>query len=52
MRGSADNLGRFHNPVLAQPEGAAAYVEREWSEARVKERYDWIFSYNVDTAAI
>lgn len=52
VRGSADNLGRFHNPVLAQPEGAAAYVEREWSEARVKERYDWIFSYNVDTAAI
>ncbi len=47
--GSADNAKRFHNPALAEPAGAAAYVEREWSEERVRARYDWLFRYQVDT---
>ena len=24
----------------------------EWSEARVKERYNWLFEYNVDTVEV
>jgi salicylate hydroxylase len=45
---STENGRRFHNPALASPDGAAAYVDREWAEPKVKERYDWLFRYNVD----
>lgn len=48
VQGSAANTKRFHNPALASAEGAVAYVEREWNEARVRERYHWLFDYKVD----
>ena len=46
VRGSAANLGRFHNPALADPVQAAAYVEREWQPDKVRQRYDWLFEYD------
>jgi salicylate hydroxylase len=52
VEGSAANAKRFHNPELAHAEGAKAYVSREWNEARVKERYEWLFTYDVTTVAI
>ncbi len=52
VRGSAANATRFHNPQLAHAEGAAAYVDREWSEERVKERYNWLFEYDVDAVEV
>lgn len=52
VRGSADNLGRFHNRALATEGAAQAYVEKEWATDRVNERYDWVFSYNVDAVAV
>jgi len=52
VRGSAENARRFHNPALAHAEGAEDYVEREWNEARVRERYEWLFMYDVDAASI
>lgn len=48
VQGSAANTKRFHNPALASAEGAVAYVNREWNEARVRERYHWLFDYKVD----
>jgi len=48
VQGSAANTKRFHNPALASVEGAVAYVDREWNEARVRERYHWLFDYQVD----
>lgn len=52
VRGSAENLKRFHNPLLATPGAAEAYVDKEWAPDRVNERYDWVFSYNVDEVAV
>lgn len=47
VQGAADNTKRFHNPELASVEGASAYVDREWSEERVRQRYEWLFTYDV-----
>lgn len=52
VEGSAANTQRFHNPALAHAQGAAEYVEREWHEARVKERYEWLFQYDIDAVVL
>lgn len=49
---STENGRRFHNPALASADGAAAYVDREWAETKVRERYDWLFRYNVDEVPV
>ena len=43
---SAENAKRFHNPALADAEGANDYVSREWQPERVRERYNWLFEYD------
>jgi salicylate hydroxylase len=50
--GANDNAVRFHNPALATEAGATAYVDREWSREAIIRRYEWIFTYNVETAEI
>ncbi|WGS50743.1 FAD-dependent monooxygenase [Paraburkholderia sp. D15] len=52
VRGSADNAARFHNPALANAEGAANYVATEWNESRVRERYEWMFEYDAETVEL
>lgn len=43
---SAENARRFHNPALASPEGAHAYIDAEWAADKVRARYDWLFEYD------
>jgi salicylate hydroxylase len=52
VRGANEMAKRFHNPALADAAGARAYVNAEWSEARVKQRYDWIFEYDATRVAV
>jgi salicylate hydroxylase len=52
VRGATANTGRFHSAELATEEGAEAYLQREWSEEPIADRYDWLYTYDVQTAAI
>src|SRR5258708_7132901 len=44
--GSAENAKRFHNQTLSDRAAAEAYIDREWNENRVKERYERLFRYD------
>lgn len=52
VRAANDNASRFHNPALGDAAGAARYVGTEWQEAKVKQRYDWVFEYDPVRVAI
>ncbi|PPQ36174.1 FAD-dependent monooxygenase [Rhodopila globiformis] len=52
VRGSADNAKRFHNPALGTPESAAAYIAREFTAEKVRQRYDWLYDYDALTVPI
>ena len=46
VRRSTEAAKRFHNPALADPAGAAAYVDREWTPDKIEARYGWLFEYD------
>ena len=52
VEGSAANLRRFHNPVLADPEEGRRFIDREWASASVADRYEWLFRYDATSAPI
>ena len=52
VRGSNDNIARFHNPKLADPEGAAQYIDEQWAPEKVRQRYEWLFEYKADEVPV
>ncbi|MCL1961809.1 MAG: FAD-dependent monooxygenase [Desulfovibrionaceae bacterium] len=52
MRGATENTQRFHNPALAAADTADEFISREWQSDAISERYDWLFTYNVDTVDV
>ena len=52
VEGSAANAGRFHNRALADAAAAQHYIDTEWDETRVAERYEWLFRYDVTRATV
>jgi salicylate hydroxylase len=52
VRGAEANLGRFHNEALRDSALAEAYVDVEWSEPKIKERYEWLFTYDATSVPL
>lgn len=52
VRGATANTDRFHSRELATEASAELYLQREWSAEPIFERYDWLYSYDANTAPI
>lgn len=46
VRGATANTERFHSKELVTEERAEKYLQREWSQSPIFERYDWLYSYD------
>lgn len=52
VEGSAANIQRFHNPLLADPEEGRRFIDREWASQRVADRYEWLFRYDATSVPV
>lgn len=52
VRGATANTERFHSKELATEASAEQYLQREWSESPIFERYDWLYRYDAVNAPV
>lgn len=52
VEGSSENTLRFHNAAYLDPASADDYINREWSREAIADRYEWLFTYDVDKAPV
>jgi salicylate hydroxylase len=52
VRGSLENVSRYHNPQLADLVQAQAFMEREFAPRAMGARYDWLYEYDALTVSI
>lgn len=45
-------LGIFHSPELKKIDTARQYIQKEWSPDAVRERYEWLITYDATTVEI
>jgi salicylate hydroxylase len=46
VRASLENVSRYHNPQLADPVLAQAFMSREFAPRAMGQRYDWLHGYD------
>jgi salicylate hydroxylase len=52
VRKSHENRRSAFSPALADPSQVAVEVAREWQQARVRERMEWLYAYDATAAEI
>ena len=51
-RASLESVSHMHNPLLADPEQAQAFMDRQFAPGTREARYDWIYEYDAMTVPI
>jgi len=52
VRGSLENVSRYHNPQLGDPVQAQAFMQREFAPRAMGARYDWLYEYDALTVPV
>jgi salicylate hydroxylase len=52
VRKSLANVGQAFSPALADPNAVGVEVARQWQQERVRERLDWLYSYDATAVQI
>jgi salicylate hydroxylase len=52
VRGSLENVARYHNPRLADPVTAQEFMAREFAPRAMGTRYDWLYEYDALTVPV